>query len=378
MHTFLPEQPDLNWRNPAVREAMLTMVRGWLDRGVDGFRLDVFNAFFKHAELLSNPRRMLARRPYDRQVHLHDKDQPELIEFLAEFRALLDSYPERMSVGELFASDPMGAVRLSAPGHMVFDWHLIELPWSAKKFAEASEKHEQMFGADVWPTLVMSNHDQPRQASRLAPDADAATSDAVARAAGALMLTLRGTPFVYYGEEIGARSVPVPWDEIIDPPARRGGRLIRRLIPWWNRDQARSPMPWGGGPNGGFSTGRPWIRMAPDVDTRTVADQDTDPSSVLNAYRRLLWLRRRHPALQVGAYRRLPSRSDDVFAFERSTAGETIIVAVNFSATPRSLRIRTAKRWKTLFDTHEPAQAGVVGGDELTLRPYEAVILNAG
>ena len=93
MHTFLPEQPDLNWRNPAVREAMLTMVRGWLDRGVDGFRLDVFNAFFKHAELLSNPRRMLARRPYDRQVHLHDKDQPELIEFLAEFRALLDSYP---------------------------------------------------------------------------------------------------------------------------------------------------------------------------------------------------------------------------------------------------------------------------------------------
>lgn len=378
MHTFLPEQPDLNWRNPAVREAMLTMVRGWLDRGVDGFRLDVFNAFFKHAELLSNPRRLSGRRPYDRQVHLHDKDQPELIEFLAEFRALLDSYPDRMSVGELFASDPMGAVRLSAPGHMVFDWNLIEERWSAKRFAEASETHALRFAANLWPTLVMSNHDQPRHASRLAPDADAATSDAVARAAGALILTLRGTPFLYYGEEIGARSVPVPWDEIIDPPARRGGRLIRRLVPWWNRDQARSPMPWGGGPNGGFSTGRPWIRMAPDVDTRTVANQDTDPSSVLNTYRRLLWLRRRHPALQVGAYRRLPSRSDDVFAFERSTAGETIIVAVNFAATPRSLRIRTAKRWKPLFDTHAPAQAEVVGGDELTLRPYEAVILNAG
>ncbi len=377
MHTFLPEQPDLNWRNPAVREAMLTMVRGWLDRGVDGFRLDVFNAFFKHAELLSNPRRLRGRRPYDRQVHLYDKDQPELIEFLAEFRALLDSYPERMSVGELFSSDPLEAVRLTAPGHMVFDWNLMGPPWKAKAFAEASERHEQTFGTDLWPTLVMSNHDQPRQASRLAPDADAATSDAVARAAGALMLTLRGTPFVYYGEEIGARSVPVPWEEIIDPPARRGGRLIRRLVPWWNRDQARSPMPWGGGPNGGFSTGRPWIRMAPDVDTRTVANQDADPSSVLNAYRRLLWLRRRHPALQVGAYRRLASRSDDVFAFERATDGETIIVAVNFSATPRSLRIRTAKRWKTLFDTHEPAQAGVVGGDELTLRPYEAVILNA-
>ena len=378
MHTFLPEQPDLNWRNPAVREAMLTMVRGWLDRGVDGFRLDVFNAFFKNAEMLSNPRRLLGRRPYDRQVHLYDKDQPELIEFLAEFRALLDSYPERMSVGELFASDPLGATRLSAPGHMVFDWNLIGQPWKAKAFAAATEKHERMFGQDLWPTLVMSNHDQPRQASRLAPDADAATSDAVARAAASLLLTLRGTPFIYYGEEIGARSVPIPWEEIVDPPAKRGGRLIRRLVPWWNRDQARSPMPWGGGPNGGFTTGRPWIRMAPDADTRTVASEDADPSSVLNVYRRLLWLRRRHPALQVGAYRRLPSRSDDVFAFERSTDGETIIVAVNFSATPRSLRIRTVKRWKTLFDTHEPAQAEVVGGDELTLRPYEAVILNAG
>ncbi len=181
MHTFLPEQPDLNWRNPAVRAAMLAMVRGWLDRGVDGFRLDVFNAFFKNAEMLSNPRRLLGRRPYDRQVHLYDKDQPELIEFLAEFRALLDSYPERMSVGELFASDPLGATRLSAPGHMVFDWNLIGQPWKAKAFAAATEKHERMFGQDLWPTLVMSNHDQPRQASRLAPDADAATSDAVAQ-----------------------------------------------------------------------------------------------------------------------------------------------------------------------------------------------------
>lgn len=377
MHTFLPEQPDLNWRNPAVREAMLTMVRGWLDRGVDGFRLDVFNAFFKNAELLSNPRRMRGRRPYDRQIHLYDKDQPELVDFLAEFRALVDSYPERMTVGELFSSDPIGAVRLSAPRHMVFDWNLLRQPWRAKGFAEASDEHERMFGAEGWPTIVLANHDQPRQASRLAPDADAATSDAVARAAGVLNLTLRGTPFVYYGEEIGARDVPVPWDEIIDPPARRGGKLVRRLVPWWNRDQARSPMPWGGGPNGGFSSARPWIRMAPDADTRTVAIQDGDPTSVLHTYRRVTWLRRRHPALQMGAYRHLPARSDDVFAFERATDHETIIVAVNFSAASQSFRIRTAKRWNLLFDTHEPAHRDIVEGDELTLRPYEAVILRA-
>jgi alpha-glucosidase len=378
MHTFLPEQPDVNWRNPAVREAMLTMVRGWLERGVDGFRLDVFNAFFKSAELTSNPRRLLGRRPYDRQVHLHDKDQPELLDFLAEFRALVDSFPATMTVGELFSFDPFGAVRLSAPRHLVFDWWLISRKWAANGFAEASEAHERMFRDAGWPTIVLSNHDQSRHASRLAPGADARTSDEVARAAAVLSLTLRGTPFIYYGEEIGARDVPVPWAEIIDPPARRGGRLVRRLVPWWNRDQARSPMPWGGGPNGGFSAGRPWLRMAPDVETRTVAIQDGDGSSVLNAYRRLLWLRRRHPALQVGTYRQVPTRPRDVYVYERATDDETIIVAVNFGPTERTFAIRTSRRWRTIFDTHPDAESAAIetaAGGELSLRPRQAVVL---
>ena len=300
MHTFLPEQPDVNWRNPALRAAMLAMVLGWLERGVDGFRLDVFNAFFKHADLPSNPRRFVGRRPYDRQIHLFDKDQPELTDFLAEFRALVDSYPERMTVGELFSSDSALAAKLSAPRHLVFDFELIRQRWNAQEFAAASEKHEQRFGPDGWPTIVLSNHDQPRQASRLAPGADADTSDAVARAAGTISLTLRGTPFLYYGEEIGARDVPVPWPEIIDPPAKRGRRIVRMLAPWWNRDQARSPMPWGEGPNGGFSAARPWLRMASDIESRTVAIQDRDPSSVLAAYRKLVWLRHHHPASKSG------------------------------------------------------------------------------
>jgi alpha-glucosidase len=377
MHTFLPEQPDLNWRNPAVREAMLKMVRGWLDRGVDGFRLDVFNAFFKHADLLSNPRRYRGRRPYDRQLHLYDRDQPELADFLAEFRALVNSYPERMTVGELFSADPKKAVELSAERHLVFDWALLSQPWKATGFAGASEFHEELFGTKGWPTLVLSNHDQSRQASRLAPGADAQTSDAIAKAAAVLSLTLRGSAFIYYGEEIGARDVPVPWDEIIDPPARRGGRLVRRLIPWWNRDQARSPMPWGGGPNGGFSAANPWIRMAPDVETRNVAIQESDPQSVLSAYRSLLWLRRRHPALQTGAYRWLPAKSKDLFVFERSTPDETLVVAVNFGDTGSSVVIRTGRLWKPRFDTHSPSIGELRSGDELSLRPYEAVVLLA-
>jgi len=378
MHTFLPEQPDVNWRNPQVRDAMLTMVRGWLDRGVDGFRLDVFNAFFKHADLLSNPRRFRGRRPYDRQVHLYDKDRPELHDFLAEFRALVDSYPGRMTVGELFSADPVLAPQLSAPRHLVFDWELISQRWDARGFAAASRMHEERFGPDGWPTIALSNHDQPRQASRLAPRADATTSDEIARAAAVLSLTLRGTPFLYYGEEIGARNVPVPWAEIIDPPAKRGGRIIRRIVPWWNRDQARSPMPWGDGPNGGFSTATPWLRMAPDTDERTVALQEGDPTSVLATYRKLVWLRRAHPALQVGSYRELGPSPRDVFAYERATPDETIVVAVNFGSKVASLRLRTERHWTVLFGTHSRSDTELVGGDPLRLEPRAAIILLAG
>ena len=378
MHTFLPEQPDLNWRNPAVRAEMLAMVRRWLERGVDGFRLDVFNAFFKDADLTSNPRRYFGRRPYDRQVHLHDKDRPELRDFLVEFRALVDSYPERMTVGELFSGNPDLAPRLSAPRHLVFDFELIRQPWSARRFAEASQSHEDRFRGDTWPTVVLSNHDQPRQASRLARRADAQLSDAIAKAAATLSLTLRGTPFLYYAEEIGARDVPVPWSEIIDPPAKRGGRIVRRLVPWWNRDQARSPMPWGDGPNGGFSRGRPWLRMAPDVATRTVAIQDRDANSVLATYRRLVWLRRRHPALQVGRYRAIATGDADLFAYEREAESESIAIVVNFGRRPAAFTLRTERRWSVIFSTHGRSDGPLTGDDRLSLAPLEGVILLAG
>jgi alpha-glucosidase len=305
--------------------------------------------------------------------------QQQELQRLEEFRTLVDSFPERMTVGELFSGDPALAPKLSASRHLVFDFELIRTQWEAEGFAEASQKHEERFGDAAWPTIVLSNHDQSRQASRLAPDADAETSDEVARAAGVLSLTMRGTPFLYYGEEIGARDVPVPWSEIIDPPAKRGGRLVRRLVPWWNRDQARSPMPWGGGgPNGGFSTARPWLRMAPDVDTRNVAAEDADRGSVLATYRKLLWLRRRHPALQIGSYRRLRGTSHDVYAYERATPGESIIVAVNFGDKDTPLRVRTGRRWTVLFDTHERPTTELVGDDHLTLAPHEAIILVAG
>ena len=211
MHTFLPEQPDVNWRNPAVREAMLTMVRGWLERGVDGFRLDVFNAFFKDARAALEPA-PLSRTPPVRPAG------PSLRQGPAGAGRLPDRvpgarrfFPERMTVGELFSGDPALAPKLSAPRHLVFDFELIGSTGRPRGSPTPARSTRSDFGATRWPTIVLSNHDQSRQASRLAPGADAETSDEVARAAAVLSLTMRGTPFLYYGEEIGARDVPVPW-----------------------------------------------------------------------------------------------------------------------------------------------------------------------
>jgi alpha-glucosidase len=377
LHTFLPEQPDLNWRNPEVRTAMLEMVRGWLNRGVDGFRLDVFNAFFKHVELRSNPRRVLARRPYDRQRHAYDKDQPELQDFLAEFRAIVDEGHGRMTVGELFAADPRKAGTYAAERHLVFDFQLIEQPWRADAFAAATAEREAIFGEGSWPTVVLSNHDQSRHVSRFADGAAADVSDAIAKAAAVLLLTLRGTPFLYYGEEIGLRDVPIPRAEIVDLPARRGSPIARAIAPWWNRDQARAPMPWSDAPNGGFSAHRPWLRMAPDAAVRNVARQSADPDSVLSFYRRLIWLRRRHPALQVGAYGRLPA-SREAFAYVRATQGEALVVAVNFGRGPGWVRLEGeagAAAWRPLLGTHEPPVQPTRGGGRIELRPLEAMVL---
>ena len=328
-HTFLAEQPDLNWRHPPVREAQLAMVRGWLARGVDGFRLDVINTLFKHPDLPSNPRR-IARSPafgslraWSRQVHLHDRNQPELAAFLAEFRSIVDAAPGRMTVGELFDDQPEVAASYAAARHLMFDFGLLAQPWEARRIAAAVERIETAFGPGRWPAVVLSNHDQPRQATRFARGPG---RDSVARAAAVLLLTLRGTPFLYYGEEIGLGDVTIPRAEIIDPPARRYWPL--RL--WWNRDQCRTPMPWRPGPNAGFTTGRPWLRMTPDAQTRNVALEAADPNSVLAAYRRLIALRRTLPALQTGSFRWL-ARTDDVLGYARETAvpSETVVVAIN-------------------------------------------------
>jgi alpha-glucosidase len=341
---------------------------------VDGFRFDVFNLYFKHADLPSNPRRLGGRRAYWWQRHLHDKNQPELAGALAEIRALVDERPGRMTVGEPFESSVEEAAAYAAPGHLVFDWTLVETTWDARRFARAIAEREEAFGPDGWPTVVLSNHDRSRHASRFD---DGRHGDARAKVAATLLLTLRGTPFLYYGEEIALRDVPIRRTEAVDPPARRASLLS----PWWNRDQARAPMPWTGGTNGGFSTGRPWLPMAADRDVRNVASQAADPDSVLSHYRRLLWLRRSTPALRVGSYREVDLGRRDLLAYQREAGGQTALVVLVFGDQAATIQLPAApggRAWRVASSTHRPEpEPEQSRGGSLRLRPLEAVILLA-
>ncbi len=370
LHTFLAQQPDINWRNPAARAAILDVVRTWLDRGVDGFRLDVFNTFFKDAELRSNPRLAGVRGSgWASQVHRYDRNQPELAGALAELRELVDEAPGRMTVGELFDGSIDEAAAHTVPGHLTFDWALIGLPWSAAAFAEAIRARDAAFGPERWPANVLSNHDQPRHASRYD---DGGVGDARAKVLAALLLTLRGTPFLYYGEELGARSLEIPNELALDPPARRASPAF----PWWNRDQARGPMAWRPGPGAGFTTGQPWLPLPPDADRRNVEVEAADADSVLSLYRRLIRLRRGYPALVTGAQDLADVGDPEVLAYRRVLDGRATFVALNFASTAATIRPpapTSGRSWLVALSTHGHATGTSLEGS-VTLAPLEVLI----
>jgi alpha-glucosidase len=222
---------------------------------------------------------------------------------------------------------------------------------------------------------VLSNHDRPRHASRLARALGDEHRDAVAKAAAVILLTLRGTPFLYYGEELGLGDIAVRRDEAIDPPARRASLFF----PWWNRDGCRSPMPWTGELNAGFTSPgvRTWLPFAPDAGTRNVAVQAADPDSVLATYRRLLATRRSLGALRTGTFRRVGTDQGDVLAWIRAAAGDEVLVVVNFAPRPVAVVLGAeagSGGWLRVDGTHRAAGPPIDAERRLSLRPLEAVI----
>jgi alpha-glucosidase len=279
LHSFLNEQPDLNWRNPALRAAMYEAMRFWLAKGVDGFRMDVLWLLIKDAKLRSN---------FDGAVW--NADQPETLEIVAEMRAVMDAFGERVLIGEIYL--PLKKlVKYYGPGpnlvgaNLPFNFHLILAEWNAGAIAEVIRNYEAELPAGAWPNYVLGNHDQSRLATRVGP--------LQARAAAMLLLTLRGTPTMYYGDELGMRDVAISAAEVRDPAARHGGK---------GRDPERSPMLWVGAANAGFTAPgvTPWLPLEDDWATANAAVQAAEAKSMLMLYRRLLALRRRHDTLHAG------------------------------------------------------------------------------
>ena len=296
-HAFLKEQPDLNWRSPAVRTAMYDVLRFWFARGVDGFRIDVLWHLMKHAELPDNPPNpdYADGQPDDfRLLTRYSADQPEMDEIVREMRAVADEYDGRVLIGELYLPLRRLMRYYGEDGrgiHLPFNFHLIGTPWRAEAIAALVEEYEGLLPPGAWPNWVLGNHDRPRVATRIGA--------AQARVAAVLLLTLRGTPTLYQGDELGLEDAEVPAAAARDPQWLREPHN-------YNRDRVRTPMPWTADePHAGFSKVEPWLPLTPDWRQRNVESCRADEASVLALHRRLFALRREYAALRRGSYETL-------------------------------------------------------------------------
>ncbi len=333
LHTFLKEQPDLNWRNPEVVRAMHDVARFWLDRGVDGFRIDVAAAVAKDPELRDNPLDPDPKpgqfgAPWLSQVHVHDFEHPDIVGMWQGFRRVLDAAapPERLSIAEVSSDDLVKWARYYGPDldavHMPFGFHLVRADWRATWLRNAIARVEAAIPEGAWPNWVLGNHDQPRIATWAGPER--------ARVAMMLLLTLRGTPTVYYGDELAMTNVPIPPGRARDP--------WELNEPGQGRDPARTPMRWTRGPNGGFAPGtaEPWLPVGDVRPGDDVESQRRDPGSMLSFTRALLRLRRSDPALLDGAWASLEG-GDGVLAFTRSVPGRRLAVLLNLGSAEASV-----------------------------------------
>jgi len=372
-YMFLKEEPDLNWRNPDVYKKMMDVFKFWLNRGVDGFRLDVFNEYFKDDQFRDNPPK-LGIRPFEWQKHIFDVNRPEMMGALKDIRAILDSYPERYAVGETFlATTSEEAAKYVGPDklHAAFDFTFLECPWNSKCFSSIITRWNSLLSRnDGWPNYVLNNHDQPRSATRYGKREE----DERMKVAAAMLLTLRGTPFLYYGEEIGMRDIKLKRNEILDP-------VGKHYWPFFvSRDGCRSPMQWDSSENAGFSKRKPWLKVHPNYLKRNVKNQKEDPNSLLNFYKNLLTIRKTTPALQKGSFVPVTSNSRRLLAYIRQDVSQTVLVVLNFSHHKARLAMGSqlrGKDWQLLLSNKRSLVPEIKNnwlplvGDEASLYIYK-------
>lgn len=362
LHTFLANQPDLNWDNPEVREAMKSAMRFWLDLGVDGFRVDAVPFMSKDHDLKDdpvNPRTHLETE-YNFVLHRNSRDGPQLFDWLNEMADVLKEYPQRYMITEGYPDTLKGVdyyfkyynavdAIISTP----FSFEGLHLSWKVHSWRQFIDKYQAAMQPGHQPIYNLGNHDKPRLATRIDRPA--------ARTAAMMLLTLPGIPFVYYGDEIGMTDVHVPKELLQDPAIEEDGT---------NRDPQRTPMQWDDAENAGFSTGSPWLPVSINHKEVNVKAQQQDKASFLSLYKKLIHLRNTSDVLRKGQYRSLDLGSD-IFGFVREYDGEKLIVLLNFVADRVTLR-HSEITGKVLLSTYCDQRHS----KKLTsLRPHEGIII---
>ncbi len=364
-HAFLKEQPDLNWHNPEVRAAMADVLRFWLARGVDGFRVDAIHHVFKDEALRDNPPNpdyRVGMSPHRQVLRRFTTDLPEVQDAVREMRAVLAPYADRVLIGEawlpferlmVYYGDKLDCF------HLPFNFHLISAPWQATALRQLIGRYEGLLPPGAWPNWVLGNHDRSRLASRLGP--------AQACVAAVLLCTLRGTPTLYYGDELGMCNVPIPPEAVRDPYEKNVPGL------GLGRDPERTPMQWSGAPHAGFSQTTPWLPVADDFREKNVAAQREVEGSMLSLYRALLALRRSLPSLSLGSYEALDT-GEGVLGYVRRLGSSQNTVLLNLTSESQSLVLPAPiEGGKILLSTHPRRTGRSVG---TALLADEAVILD--
>ena len=363
LHTFLDQQADLNWRNPEVWEAMFDTLRFWLDRGVDGFRIDAIDLLLKDDQFRDNPPNpdWQEGEPYANKLFTkYTRNQPGIHDLVAKMRKVADEYDgDRMLCGELYVPvhELVEYYGKDQPElHMPLNLEIAWVDWSDDEMVRIIEEYYRDLPRGAWPTWTLSTHDNARLAARVHGEQT--------RVAAMLLLTLGGTPTHYYGEEIGMRGVPIPPEQAIDPQGRLSGR---------NRDPERTPMQWNNETYAGFSTAEPWLPIGDDLSRVNVAAQMDDPRSLLSLYRRLIALRKEKRVLIEGGHQMI-ARKDPILAYRRTNTTESIVVVLNPTDDPHSFRHESLEATRILLSSYLDREGENADG-QVQLRADEALIL---
>ncbi len=366
LHLYDVKQPDLNWRNPAVRQAMYDVLRFWLDRGIDGFRIDALQGVVKDEQFRDNPPNPTWKPgdpPYLEQIGRYTEDQPGLHEIAQEMRAVVDGYEQRMMIGEIYL--PMDRLVQYYGGqldeiHLPFNFQFVTMPtWEAQTVHRIVDAYETMLPPGAWPNWVLGNHDRTRIATRVGREQ--------ARATQMLLLTLRGTPTCYYGEELNIQDVPVPLALIRDPMGQEN--------PEHSRDLVRTPMQWDSGANAGFCLAEvtPWLPVADDYQSYNVATEKEDAHSMLTLTRTLLQLRRTQPALTLGSYHSLEQENTNCFVYVRHYHEQQYLIVLNFSAQEQVVKLNG--QGHIVLSTYVD-RTGPIDFSTLHLRGHEGLLID--